>query len=154
AEKLGYIHEIFLDPDGGEVAAYSIQEHSSLLGGGRRTFVPPSAIESIGPEAIMVRAGTGRDAPTTAPDSFPRLSHITGRKVVTQSGKLLGAIHDVLIDEDGGRIVGYQLRDAGWTGSIGEHFKSDDDFDYVRADRDLRLSEELLVVPDDAVVHG
>src|SRR6188508_3350650 len=111
AEKVGYVNEIFLDPTEGRIAAFSVSQHSSLVGGGRRTFVPPSAVESIGPEAIMVRPGTSRDAPTSAPDSFPRLSHVTGRKVVTQSGKLVGAIHDVLIDQDARRIVGYQLRD-------------------------------------------
>jgi sporulation protein YlmC with PRC-barrel domain len=112
-------------------------------------------VESIGPEAIMVRPGTGRDAPVGSPETFPRLSHITGRKVVTQSGKVVGAIGDVLIDGPECTIVGYQLKDASWTGSLGEMFKGDDDHpDYVRADADLRLSDELLVVPDDAVVHG
>jgi len=155
AEKIGYVDEIFLDPAGERIAWFSVSEHSSLVGGGRRTFVPPSAVESIGPEAIMVRPGTGRDAPAGSPESFPRLSRVTGRKVVTQSGKVAGAIADVLIDGAGGRIVGYQLKDASWTSSLGEMFKGGDDHpDYVRADADLRLSDELLVVPDDAVVHG
>jgi len=155
AEKIGYVDEIFLDPAGGRIASFSVSEHSSLIGGGRRAFVRPSAVESIGPEAIMVRPGTGRDAPVGSPETFPRLSHITGRKVVTQSGKVVGAIGDVLIDGPECTIVGYQLKDASWTGSLGEMFKGDDDHpDYVRADADLRLSDELLVVPDDAVVHG
>jgi len=155
AEKIGHVDEIFLDPAGGRIAAYSVSEHSSLVGGGRRTFVPPSAVESIGPEAIMVRPGFRRDVPTSSPESFPRLSQVTGRKVVTQSGKVVGAVADVLIDGPEGTIIGYQLKDASWTGHLGEMLNPDDnhDFDYVRADADIRLGDDLLVVPDDAVVH-
>lgn len=156
AEKIGHVDEIFLDPAGGRIAAYSVSAHSSLVGGGRRTFLPPSVVESIGPEAIMVRPGFAREAPTNSPESFPRLSQVTGRKVVTQSGKLVGAVSDVLIDGPPGTIVGYRLKDAGWTGRIGEMLLPDEDheFDYVRADADIRLGDDLLVVPDNAVVHG
>src|SRR5262249_32762991 len=123
AQKLGYVDEIFLDPAGGRVSAFQISTGSTLMGGRRQMLVPPSAIESIGLEALMRRSGaagdlTERRLADGLTDSYPRLSHLTGRKVVTQSGNLLGAIGDVLIDGPESRIVGYELRDPSWTGAL------------------------------------
>jgi len=155
AEKIGYIDEIFIDPSGGRLAALKVSTGSSLLGGGRQTLVPSSAIESIGPEAVMVRP-SGEGVPTDGPlDALPRLSHIVGRKVVSETGKLLGTIGDVLIEDADGRVFGYELKDASWSGGLGDLLNGGDDHqhDYVRGDAELRLSDELLVVPDSAVVR-
>ena len=40
-------------------------------------------------------------------EDLPRVSDLTGRKVVSDQGRLLGTVDDVLIDENDGRIVGY-----------------------------------------------
>jgi len=155
AEKIGYIDEIFIDPSGGRLTALKVSTGSSLLGGGRQTLVPSSAIESIGPEAVMVRPGGEGVAADGPLDSLPRLSHIVGRKVVSETGKLLGSIGDVLIEDADGRIFGYELKDASWSGGLGDLLNGGDDHqrDYVRGDAELRLSDELLVVPDSAIVR-
>lgn len=155
AEKLGYIDEIYLDPSGGQLAALKVSTGSTLLGGGRRVLVPASAIESIGPEAVMVRPSAEGGAVDGSLDSLPRLSHIVGKKVVSDGGKLLGSIGDVLIEGADSRILGYELKDASW-GGLSDMLKVGEDHqrDYVRGDADLRLSDELLVVPENAIVRG
>jgi uncharacterized protein YrrD len=155
AKKVGYVDEILLDTDGGRIAALQVTEGSKLTGG-KKVIVPTSAVESIGPEAIMVRANAERLDADPSHDAFPRLSHVKGRKVVTEGGKLLGSIDDVLIDGADGRIVGYTLKDSSWTAGLSDLFSADHDHrhDYVRGDADLRLSEDLLVVPENAVVHA
>lgn len=156
AEKLGFVDEIYLDPSGSRLAALKATEGASLVGGGRRTIIPAASIASIGPEAIMLRPTGKVDLSPPRIDSLPRLSNIMGRKVVTESGKLLGAIGDVLIEDAGGRIAGFELKDAGWTGGLSNMFGAGRDHrpDYVRSDAGIRLSDELLVVPDGAVVRG
>jgi len=156
AKKIGYIDEILLDPTQGQIAAFRVAEGSSLTGGGRKVMVPSSAVESIGPEAIMIRSNGDTLAPEGPHDEFPRLSKVKGRKVVSEGGKLLGAIDDVLIDGADGRIHGYTLKDPSWTAGLSDLFSADHDHrdDYIRGDTDLRLSEDLLVVPESAVVHG
>ena len=155
AKKVGYVDEILLDTDGGRIAALQVTEGSKLTGG-KKVIVPTSAVESIGPEAIMVRANAERLDADVSHDAFPRLSHVKGRKVVTEGGKLLGSIDDVLIDGADGRIVGYTLKDSSWTAGLSDLFSADHDHrhDYVRGDANLRLSEDLLVVPENAVVHA
>jgi len=152
AKKVGYVDEIYLDTDGARIAAYLVAEGSKLTGGGQKILVPASAVETIGPEAIMVRPVGGERVEHKSFDGLPRLSHIKGRKVVSEGGKLLGTIDDVLLDDADGHIHGYTLKSASWTESL---FGGNDDHpDYVRGDAHLRLGEDLLVVPDNAIVSG
>jgi len=176
AKKVGYVDEIYLDTDGGRIAAYLVAEGSKLTGGGQKILMPASAVETIGPEAIMVRqvAGErvehgdrvdrgdverhgdverrGHAANEADLDRLPRLSHVKGRKVVSEGGKLLGTIDDVLLDDADGHIHGYTLKSASWTDTLMGN--TNDHPDYVRGDAHLRLGEDLLVVPDNAVVFG
>ena len=159
AKKVGYVDEIYLDTDGAQIAAFQVSEGSKLAGGGQKVLIPISAVESIGPEAIMVRpiGATHREDGRQhgSIEGLPRLSHVTGHKVVTEGGKLVGAIDNVLIDGADGRIHGYTLKSAGWTGGLGDLFGTNNDRpDYVRGDANLRLGEDLLVVPEDAIVYG
>ena len=162
AKKIGYVDEIYLDPHGGRMTGYGVAEGSKLTGGGQKIMLPAESVESIGPEAIMVRGGGSyeRDLDRMGGeprdhDAFPRLSHVKGRKVVSEAGKLLGTIDDVLLDGADGRIVGYALKDPSWTAGL-DHFLGNEDEhpDYVRGDTDLRLGEDLVVVPESAVVRG
>jgi len=154
AKKVGYVDEIYLDTDGARIAAYLVAEGSKLTGSGQKILVPASAVQTIGPEAIMVRPVGGErvDSDHDALDRLPRLSHIKGRKVVSEGGKLLGTIDDVLLDDADGHIHGYTLKSASWTDSL---FGGNNDHpDYVRGDANLRLGEDLLVVPENAIVSG
>jgi uncharacterized protein YrrD len=152
AKKVGYVDEIYLDTDGGRIAAYLVAEGSKLSGGGQKILMPASAVETIGPEAIMVHPIGGERVEHGDLDRLPRLSHVKGKKVVSEGGKLLGTIDDVLLADASGHIEGYTLKSASWTESL---FGGNDDHpDYVRGDANLRLGEDLLVVPEDAVVLG
>jgi uncharacterized protein YrrD len=152
AKKVGYVDEIYLDTDGERIAAYLVAEGSKLTGGGQKILMPASAVETIGPEAIMVRSIGGEGAQHGDLDRLPRLSQIKGRKVVSEGGKLLGTIDDVLLDDADGHIHGYTLKNASWTDTLLGN--TDDHPDYVRGDAHLRLGEDLLVVPENAVVFG
>src|SRR5207302_6040412 len=77
--------------------------------------------------------------------SLPRLSDLLGQKMVTESGKLLGLIDDVLIDDQGARIVGYALGSgdpAARLGTLLGHEPTREP-DYVRADANLRVGDRL-----------
>jgi len=139
AKKVGYVDEIYLDTDGGRIAAYLVAEGSKLAGGGQKVLIPAAAVQTIGPEAIMVRPVGGErvEHDHDSLDRLPRLSHIKGRKVVSEGGKLLGTIDDVLLDDADGHIHGYTLKSASWTESL--FGGNNDRADYVRGDANLRL---------------
>jgi uncharacterized protein YrrD len=127
------------------VAGLVVSQGPVLLGDRRERLLPATAVNAIGPDALTIHAGA-----ETPPENnlleLPRQSAMTGRKVVTHSGRMLGVIADVLIaPEDGSRPAGRLEELFGNT-------RRDDDGDYIRAEADLRVGPDLVVVPDDAVV--
>ena len=115
-------------------------------------------MHAIGPDALTIRraanVGDGGDIGSHL-DTLPRLSELTGRKMVSYGGRLLGTIEDALIDERDGRIIGYPLDANGLTSGLDRLFTlglSGGHLEYVRADADLRVGAKLMVVPDEAIV--
>jgi uncharacterized protein YrrD len=116
-------------------------------------MIPASAVHSIGPDAMTVR-GSAMQEPVEL-DSLPRMSDIIGHKMVTQSGRLLGVIDDVLINRGDGTIVGFVVGE-------GVRTKLENIFNpqrsrvrgYVRAEADLHVGKDLIIVPDDALIEG
>ncbi|GAC1332149.1 MAG: hypothetical protein NVSMB17_10910 [Candidatus Dormibacteria bacterium] len=154
AEKLGEIDEAVLDPEGRRVAGFMVTKGSTLLGGGHRMVFAASAVHSVGPDAVTVHGAILEHAEGAFP-GLPRRRDIVGRKIVGHSGKMYGHIHDVLIDGASGEIIGYSMEDAprgGLDGIFGAP-RTSADLKYVRADADLRVGSEIVVVPDEAVVH-
>jgi uncharacterized protein YrrD len=154
AERLGKIKEIIVQRDGERVAGFIVVHGETIVGtGGKRRMIPASAVYSIGPDAMTVRASAMQELAEL--DNLPRMSDIIGHKMVTQSGRLLGVIDDMLINGADGTIVGFVVGE-------GVRSKLENIFNpqhsrihgYVRADADLHVGRELIVVPDDALIEG
>lgn len=88
-------------------------------------------------------------------DSLPRMSDVIGHKMMTQSGRLLGSIDDILIDGKDGTIIGFVVGE-GVKSKLENMFSADRarSAGYVRADADLQVGNDLIVVPDDAFIEG
>jgi uncharacterized protein YrrD len=154
AERLGKIREIIVQRDGERVAGFIVVHGETLVGtGGKRRMIPASAVYSIGPDALTVRGSRMQELAEL--DNLPRMSDIIGHKMVTRSGRLLGVIGDMLISGTDGSIVGFIVGE-------GVRNKLESIFNpqrprthgYVRADADLHVGKELIVVPDDALIEG
>jgi len=154
AERLGKIREIIVQRDGERVAGFVIVHGETIVGsGGKRRVIPASAVHSIGPDAMTVRGSSMHELAEL--DNLPRMSDIIGHKMITQSGRLLGVIDDMLINRADGTIVGFVVGE-------GVRHKLENIFNpqrsrthgYVRADADLQVGKELIVVPDDALIEG
>jgi uncharacterized protein YrrD len=154
AERLGKIKEIIVQRDGERVAGFIVLHGETIVGtGGARRTIPASAVHSIGPDAMTVRGSSMQELAEL--DNLPRMSDIIGHKMITQSGRLLGVIDDMLIDRADGTIVGFVVGE-------GVRNKLENIFNpqrarvrgYVRADADLHVGKELIVVPDDALIEG
>jgi len=154
AERLGKIKEIIVQRDGERVAGFVIVHGETMVGtGGKRRTIPASAVHSIGPDAMTVRGSAMQELAEL--DNLPRMSDIIGHKMITQSGRLLGVIDDMLINRANGTIVGFVVGE-------GVRNKLENIFNpqrsrvhgYVRADANLSVGKELIVVPDDALIEG
>ena len=156
AERLGKIKEIILQRDGERVAGLVVVRGETIVGtGGTKQIIPASALHSIGPDAITVRGSVMKERSPADLDNLPRMTDVIGHKMVTRSGRLLGSIDDVLINGADGTIVGFAVGE-------GVRNKLENIFNpqrskihgYVRADADLQVGNELIVVPDDALIEG
>lgn len=142
-----------MSQSGERVAGFVVSRGESIFGGGVQRSVSASAVHVIGPDAITVSGAAAADS-TDDLASLPRVSDVTGRKMVSRSGRLLGSIADVLINPEDGTIIGF---------SLGEGAKSKFEnlfggekasaTSYVRADADLQVGKDLIVVPDEALVQ-
>jgi len=154
AERLGKIKEIIVQRDGERVAGFVVVYGETIVGtAGKRRMIPASAVHSIGPDAMTVRGSAMQELAEL--DNLPRMSDIIGHKMVTQSGRLLGVIDDVLINRADGTIVGFVVGE-------GVRSKLENIFNpqrsqvrgYVRAEADLHVGKDLIIVPDDALIEG
>jgi sporulation protein YlmC with PRC-barrel domain len=157
AERVGEVDEIIIDPYGPGIAGYVVACERSMFGKRRRIIIPVEAFHAIGPDALTMRSISTPDYQTAHLDALPRLSELTGRRMVSFGGRLLGSVEDALVSERDGRIIGYPLERPGassWLDSVfGLGWRSDRP-DYVRADAALRIGARLIVVPDDAIASG
>jgi uncharacterized protein YrrD len=155
AERLGRIKEIIVQRDGERVAGFVVVHGETIVGtGGTRRVIPASALHSIGPDAITVR-GSAMKARLADLESLPRMSDVVGHKMVTRSGRLLGLIDDILINGADGTIIGFAVGE-GVRNKLENFFNPQRSriHGYVRADADLQVGNELIVVPDDALIEG
>lgn len=156
AERLGKIKEIIVQRDGERVAGFVVVHGETIVGtGGTLRTIPASALHSIGPDAVTVHGAGLKEKSSADLGNLPRMSDVIGRKMLTRSGRLLGSINDVLINGEDGTIIGF---------AIGEGVRNKLDnilnpqrsrsHGYVRADADLHVGNDLIVVPDNALIEG
>ena len=156
AERLGKIKEIIVQRDGERVAGFIVVHGETIVGtGGTRRTIPASALHAIGPDAVTVHGSEVKERSSADLGNLPRMSDVIGRKMLTRSGRLLGSINDVLINGEDGTIIGF---------AVGESVRNKLEnilnpqrpriTGYVRADADLHVGNELIVVPDDALIEG
>jgi len=154
AERVGSVDEVIVDPYGPGIAGFVVTCDRSLIGARKRIIVPMEAIHAIGPDALTLRSVGHSGEQVVMLDGLPRLSELTGRRMVSFGGRLLGSMADALIDEHDGRIIGYPLERSGPTSWIESLFGLGllaERTDYVRADAALRIGARLIVVPDEAI---
>jgi uncharacterized protein YrrD len=158
AEKIGTIDKIILDPDGKQVAGFVVTRvGSSFPGSKAQSTISSAAVHAIGPDAVTIRQSAVAGSDTARLETLPRGSDVIGRKVVSEDGRFLGKVSDVLIDRADGRIVGYLLAEHTPGSKFEELFGKDKkkrrDSPYLPADSKIRTGKDLIVASEDAVSY-
>jgi uncharacterized protein YrrD len=142
AEKIGTIEKLILDPEGKRVAGFVVSK-GGFPGNREHTIIPSSAVHAIGPDAVTVKRDAVAADDIGRLESMPRGSDVIGRKVVTEDGRYLGKVDDVLIVRADGRIFGYVLADHQGKGKR----------PYLPADSNLRAGRDLIVASEEAMKY-
>jgi sporulation protein YlmC with PRC-barrel domain len=158
AEKIGTIDKIILDPDGKQVAGFVVTRvGSSFPGSKAQSVISSTAVHAIGPDAVTIKQSAVAGSDIARLETLPRGSDVIGRKVVSEDGRFLGKVSDVLIDRGDGRIIGYLLADHTPGSKFEELFGNDKkkrrDSPYLPADAKIRTGRDLIVASEDAVCY-
>ena len=141
AEKIGTIERLILDPEGRRVAGFIVSQGGGFPSNKERTTIPASAVHAIGPDAVTIKHAPDESADLAYIDALPRGADVIGRKVITEDGRYLGKIEDVLIERSEGQIFGYTLSDHK---GPGKH-------PYLPADTNLKAGKDLMVASESAM---
>jgi sporulation protein YlmC with PRC-barrel domain len=154
AEKIGEIQEIILDPGAARVAGLAVSGGGGFIGTPKQVLVPASSVHAVGPDAVMVHRPVVEEAPSYL-GALPRVSDLAGRRLVSDAGRLVGSVCDVLFDSHDGRLIGYEFRPPNAPGGLAAlGIGRTRPAHYVRAEANLRIGANIIVIPDDAVVHS
>src|SRR6267143_6893692 len=109
ANKLGHVYDLIVHPIKGELAGLSVQisDQSQVL-------VSQEEIHSIGPDAVMVHSDRSLVCWDQSPiKTFPLAkNNLIGVKVITEDGKLLGAISNVYVHVGELSLFIYEVRSS------------------------------------------
>lgn len=132
------VKDVVFDPSKGEITGFTLRKRG-FLGRRMKHVLPIGSVASVGTDAVMIEGEDALTHPDDAPDDVvaDKSSNVLNDQVVTESGRSLGAVKDVIIL--GGRsprVVGFEV--AG--GSVGDGL--------VPLGRQSAVSGSSLIVPD------
>lgn len=137
AKKIGEFEDILFDPD--NLKPISIKVKTGLFNPAQ--FIPVSQLKGIGPDAVTfagdpanMASGAQGDANLQTP---MQASGILGDKVVTDTGSLVGEVHDLVIDPDSLSVQAYEVKPGGLFTRGHE----------IQTTPDVRHGDNLVIVP-------
>lgn len=109
ANKLGIVHDLVIDALKGQLAGLSVQTLDQ-----REVLVSQREIRSIGPDAVMLESERSLVSDERSPiQTFPLAkNNLTGVKVISEGGELLGEIANIYIHLGDTSLLIYEVRSS------------------------------------------
>lgn len=138
-EDVAEVRDLIYHPEAGRLVGLTLNKRG-FLGGRRREVLPSEKTRAIGRNAVMVDDESSLVRPEDAPPDVgepPAERNVIGNDVLTEQGKRLGKVKDVVVlVGSAGEVVGYEIEtESGGTG-------------YIPLPSQLAVSGSALVVPD------
>ena len=145
AADLGKVLDLVFDHDADECLGLLLREHSMFHAA---QLVPWSAIRAIGKDAVMIESHSN----VIAPEDDSRLravmesdTHLAGTKMLTEKGDELGSFGDVYLDENTGRVIGYEASGGLISDTMsGKRYMAAKDTDALRVGQDVLLVDPKI----------
>lgn len=144
------VKDVVFDTAGGRINGFTMR-NKGLFSRSRKDALPWRGVVSVGRDAVMIRDTTALvDADELAPGEQTSDANVLDDRVLTDSGRELGTVVDVIVaagpDLD---VVGYEIETA-------EGFGAKDQHVFIPLPDTLAVSGENLIVPasaEDFVAH-
>jgi uncharacterized protein YrrD len=138
-EKMGTVSDVLVDPARGRAAGLVVQ--TGLLHG--ESVLPYDQVRVMGPDVVLARADgalVGADEWKRRGPAAQRVSRLRHRRVITSTGREVGTLGDVFL-EDGGSIAGYDVERPRLGGMMRHHSR-------LPHGSDVAVGEDAVVVPE------
>ena len=141
AADLGHVLDLVFDHDADECLGILLRESSMFHAA---QVVPWGDIRVIGKDAVMVESehsliAPGDDARLRA--VMERDTHLSGTKLLTETGDEIGSFSDVYLDENTGRVIGYET-----SGGLVSDTMSGKRYIPAEKTGDLHVGDDVLMV--------
>src|SRR5215210_1190654 len=110
-EALADVKDIVYDPDRGSLVGFTLNKRG-FLKGPMKAVLPISSVASIGRDAVMVAATDAceeKGSGAAAEVSSGAVGNVVGNDVLTDAGRRLGKVTDIVVAADSGDVLGYEL---------------------------------------------
>lgn len=104
-QRLGEVQDLVLDPINNAVSGFLIDK-GNWFRSPRQVSV--QSVLKVNGDEIKVENGL----PFEYDRSQPLISSLSGKKVATSGGKIIGSIQDIILDESCFRLTGYEISDG------------------------------------------
>lgn len=115
--QLGRVRDLIFDHETDQVLALVLGERD-LFGLIDAQIVVWHEVQSVGSDVVLVRSGASRirlqdDERVRHIAETHRETALSGTQIITTDGKHLGTLADMVIDENTGRVMGYEVSGGG-----------------------------------------
>jgi uncharacterized protein YrrD len=108
-EDIAETRDVIYIPDLGRVAGFTLNKRGRLAGR-LKNVLAMEQVHAVGRDAVMVTDASALDAPegdAAAHDARGR--NVIGNQVLTDTGKELGIVRDLIVEMNRGEVIGYEL---------------------------------------------
>ena len=109
-EDIAEVRDVIYVPDKGKVVGFTLNKRGRLAGRIKHPLAMDN-VHAVGRDAVMVRDALalegGASSEAAAKDSKGR--NVIGNTVLTDAGKQLGVVRDLIIEMSDSEVIGYEL---------------------------------------------
>lgn len=140
-ELVAEIKDVVFESAGGRIAGFTLR-NQGLFSRARKDALPWAAVHGIGRDAVMIRdAEQLQPATELAPKKAARKGDVLDDRVLTDSGRELGKVVDVVLQGGAGlEVVGYEVEASEALGTAGRRV-------FIPLPDTVAVSGENLIVP-------
>jgi len=141
-ERMGKVADVLLDPQSSHILGL-------VVGGGllsSEQVLPYADVQTLGKDAVVARSGKGVVGPKEWRQQgldTARSSALTHKRVLTTSGRALGEIHDVLVDESAGTVEAFVVANSALGGLVRRR-------SILPQGSGVTIGADAVLVPDEA----
>jgi uncharacterized protein YrrD len=142
-EAVADTRDVIYVPELGKIVGFTLNKRGFLAGRLKRVL-GAAQIHAIGRDAVMIRDASALDAPDgDAEADAARGRNVIGNAVLTDAGKRLGTVRDLVVELNDNTVIGYELDgDAGLQRAEGAPL-------LLPLPATLAVSSDTLMVPAD-----